>query len=150
MASLEHPGIVPVHDAGILPDGRAYYAMKFVEGTRLDTFRETAPSLHDRLRVFLRICEPIAFAHSRKVIHRDLKPENIMIGAFGEVLVLDWGTAERTDSTSDSIAGTKGFMPPEQLTGITDARTDIYSLGKVLQYLLNPSDAKPVQGSSLS
>jgi serine/threonine protein kinase len=90
LASLEHPGIVPVHEAGALPDGRTYYAMKLVEGTRLDAYRASAPSLADRLRIFLRVCEPVAFAHSRGVIHRDLKPENIIIGAFGEVLVLDW------------------------------------------------------------
>jgi serine/threonine-protein kinase len=144
MASLEHPGIVPVHDAGALPDGRTFYAMKFVEGTRLDAFRETMPSLADRMRIFARICEPIAFAHSRNVIHRDLKPANVMIGAFGEVLVLDWGTAGRTDAPTATMAGTEGYMAPEQRTGITDARTDIYSLGKVLEYLLNPSDPKPV------
>ena len=77
LAALEHPGIVPVHDAGALPDGRTYYAMKFVEGMRLDKFRETAPSLSDRLRVFVRICEPVAFAHSHALIHRDLKPEKV-------------------------------------------------------------------------
>src|SRR3954451_12205429 len=93
LASLEHPGIVPVHDAGVLPDGRAFYAMKLVQGTRLDRYRAAAPSISDRLRTFLRICEPIAFAHSRGVIHRDLKHENLMIGDFGEVLVLDWGIA---------------------------------------------------------
>src|SRR3954463_674433 len=93
LASLEHPGILPVHDAGVLPDGRTFYAMKLVQGTRLDRYRATTPSTSDRLRTFLRICEPVAFAHSRGVIHRDLKPENLMIGDFGEVLVLDWGIA---------------------------------------------------------
>ena len=129
MASLEHPGIVPVHDAGALPDGRTYYAMKFVEGTRLDAFREPAPSLADRLRIFTRICEPVAFAHSRQVIHRDLKPENVMIGAFGEVLVLDWGTARRMEASVASVAGTRGYMAPEQMEGVTSTLTDIYSLG---------------------
>jgi serine/threonine protein kinase len=145
LASLEHPGIVPVHDAGTLPDGRSYYAMKFVEGTRLDEYRAAGPSLADRLRTFLRICEPVAFAHSHGVIHRDLKPENVMSGAFGEVLVLDWGIAGRADVTAATVAGTQGYMPPEQLAGITDVRTDIYSLGKVLDYLLIPTDPKPVR-----
>ncbi len=144
MASLEHPGIVPVHEAGTLPGGRSYYAMKFVQGTRLDNYRVGAPSLADRLRTFLRICEPVAFAHSRGVIHRDLKPENVMIGEFGEVLVLDWGVAGRLDTTA-TVAGTQGYMSPEQLAGITDARTDIYSLGKVLEYLLAATDPKPAQ-----
>jgi serine/threonine protein kinase len=144
LASLEHPGIVPVHDAGSLADGRMYYAMKLVEGTRLDRYRKAAPALADRLRTFLRICEPVAFAHSRGVIHRDLKPENIMVGAFGEVLVLDWGIAGRVDAATALAAGTPGYMAPEQLAGITTVQTDIYSLGKVLEYLLIASDAKPV------
>ena len=86
MAALEHPGIVPVHDAGRLPDGRVFYAMKLVDGVPLHDFRASLP---DRLRVFQKICEAVAFAHSRGVTHGDLKPENIMIGAFGEALVLD-------------------------------------------------------------
>jgi serine/threonine protein kinase len=145
MASLEHPGIVPVHDAGALPDGRTYYAMKFVEGTRLDAFRETAPSLADRLRIFTRICEPVAFAHSRQVIHRDLKPENVMIGAFGEVLVLDWGTARRMEASVASVAGTRGYMAPEQMEGVTSTLTDIYSLGKVLEHLITQQGPKEVR-----
>jgi serine/threonine protein kinase len=145
LAALEHPGVVPVHDAGTLPDGRAYYAMKYVKGTRLDDYRATAPSLASRLRTFLSICEPVAFAHSLGVIHRDLKPENIMIGAFGEVLVLDWGSAGGLDAIAITSAGTRGYMAPEQADGITTAQTDIYSLGKVLQYLLHPADQRPVQ-----
>ncbi|HEX6898368.1 MAG TPA: serine/threonine-protein kinase [Thermoanaerobaculia bacterium] len=93
LARLEHPGIVPVHDAGLLPDGRAYYAMKRVRGRRLDDYAREA-SLTDRLRAFERICEAVAFAHAHGVIHRDLKPENVMVGAFGEVLVMDWGVAK--------------------------------------------------------
>ncbi len=94
LARLEHPGIVPVHDVGTLADGRVFYAMKFVEGQRLDKHIESVPSLPDRLRLFLRICDAVAFAHARGVLHRDLKPANIMIGAFGEVLVMDWGLAK--------------------------------------------------------
>jgi eukaryotic-like serine/threonine-protein kinase len=94
LARLEHPGIVPVHDVGTLADGRVFYTMKFVEGQRLDNHIESVPSLPDRLRLFLRICDAVAFAHARGVLHRDLKPANVMVGAFGEVLVMDWGLAK--------------------------------------------------------
>src|SRR5205807_8350910 len=94
LAHVERPGGVPVHDVGTLADGRVFYAMKFVEGQRLDRHIESVPSLPDRLRLFLRICDSVAFAHARGVLHRDLKLANIMVGAFGEVLVMDWGLAK--------------------------------------------------------
>jgi eukaryotic-like serine/threonine-protein kinase len=94
LARLEHPGIVPVHDVGTLSDGRVFYTMKFVEGERLDKHIETVTSLPERLRLFTRICDAVAFAHARGVLHRDLKPANVMVGAFGEVLVMDWGLAK--------------------------------------------------------
>src|SRR6266852_7009801 len=94
LAQLEHPGIVPVHDVGTLEDGRVFYTMKFVEGQRLDKHIEAVESVPDRLRLFLRICDAVAFAHARGVLHRDLKPANIMAGPFGEILVLDWGLAK--------------------------------------------------------
>jgi serine/threonine protein kinase len=94
LARLEHPGIVPVHDAGTLADGRVFYVMKFVEGSRVDELLAGSLSLPERLRLFLRICETMSFAHSRGILHRDLKPANVMVGAFGEVLVIDWGLAK--------------------------------------------------------
>jgi serine/threonine protein kinase len=94
LARLEHPGIVPVHDVGRLADGRVFYTMKYVEGARLDKHLASVPALPDRLRIFARICEAVAFAHARGVLHRDLKPENVMVGPFGEVLVMDWGVAK--------------------------------------------------------
>ncbi len=94
LAALEHPGIVPVHDVGTLADGRVFYTMKFVEGQRLDKFIAAVNSIPDRLRLFLRICDAVGFAHARDVLHRDLKPANIMVGSFGEVLVMDWGLAK--------------------------------------------------------
>jgi serine/threonine protein kinase len=93
IALLEHPSIVPIHDVGLLDDGRVFYAMKLVHGRRLDESVDTA-SLSDYLRVFQKVCEAVAFAHSRGIIHRDLKPDNIMVGPFGEVLVMDWGVAK--------------------------------------------------------
>jgi len=94
IAKLEHPSIVPVHDVGELPDGRVFYVMKFVHGQRLDQYADAENELPNRLRIFQKICEAVAFAHAHGVIHRDLKPENIMVGAFGEVLVMDWGLAK--------------------------------------------------------
>ncbi len=73
LARLEHPGIVPVHEVGTLADGRVFYAMKFVEGQRLDRYLESVASVPDRLRLFLRICDAVAFAHKRGVLHRWLR-----------------------------------------------------------------------------
>ncbi|HUF69469.1 MAG TPA: serine/threonine-protein kinase [Longimicrobiales bacterium] len=100
LARLEHPGIVPVHDAGTLPDGRVFCAMKLVRGTRLDALARDTADLPERLRIFQRICETVAFAHAHGVLHRDLKPQNIMVGSFGEVLVLDWGIASQIIRTA--------------------------------------------------
>ena len=104
LARLEHPGIVPVHDFGEFPDGRLFYAMKRVRGDRLDRWMASGRDLSERLGVFLRVCEAVAFAHARGVIHRDLKPENVMVGEFGEVLVLDWGLALRNADCGVRIA----------------------------------------------
>jgi eukaryotic-like serine/threonine-protein kinase len=169
VAKLEHPGIVPIHDVGVLPDDRVFYVMKYVRGQRLDSYiHKTLP---ERLRVFQRICEAVAFAHSEGVIHRDLKPENIMVGAFGEVLVMDWGLAkllrESEPETSGNgmaplqpagklsstdhgtILGTPSYMAPEQASGEIDKlneRTDVYSLGAILYFLL--AGIAPAQDST--
>jgi len=124
IARLEHPSIVPVYDSGTLPDGRTWYSMKLVEGERLDRYLTGTPSLAERLRIFRRIGEAIAFAHSAGVIHRDLKPQNVMVGRFGEVYVMDWGVA--------AIAGTPAFRAPESTM---DARSDIYALGALLRFM---------------
>jgi eukaryotic-like serine/threonine-protein kinase len=135
LARLEHPGIVPVHDFGELPDGRVFYAMKRVRGERLDRWLAAGRDLADRLAVFLRVCDAVAFAHAHGVVHRDLKPENVMIAGFGDVLVLDWGIAT-IGSQPAAIAGTPDYMAPEQRLGVTvDRRADIYALGVVLDAL---------------
>ncbi|MBX9600945.1 MAG: serine/threonine protein kinase [Bryobacteraceae bacterium] len=137
VARLEHPGIVPVHDSGTLPDGRPYYVMKLVEGEPLHRVPLEMP---EALRVFLRVCDAIAFAHSRGIVHRDLKPENIMIGRFGEVLVLDWGVAAEAHAGAPR-AGTPGFQAPEpEVT----AASDIYSLGMLLRELV-PEPRPPLR-----
>ena len=136
IARLEHPGIVPVHDVGQLADGRVFYAMKLVRGETLSKAAALLPH-SERMRVFLRLCEAVAFVHAHGVMHGDLKPENVMIGAFGEVLVMDWGVARSIDEDLGGvIAGTKGFMAPEQERGEkVDARSDVYALGRILQTL---------------
>jgi eukaryotic-like serine/threonine-protein kinase len=131
IAKLEHPAIVPVYEAGTLPDGRVWYAMKLVGGARLDRSIEKGPSLAERLRVVRRVGEALAFAHARGVIHRDLKPQNVMVGEFGEVYVMDWGV--------EGVAGTPAFRAPEARL---DARSDIYALGAVLRFVL-PSPGPP-------
>jgi eukaryotic-like serine/threonine-protein kinase len=103
LARLEHPGIVPVHDAGMMADGRTFYCMKLVEGQTLDRYTSNLP-LRERLRLFQRIAEPLAFAHSRGIIHRDLKPANVMVGPFGEVLIMDWGLAKVMKASGASMA----------------------------------------------
>jgi serine/threonine protein kinase len=123
LAKLEHPGIVPVHDAGVLPDGRFYYTMKLVRGVRLDQIG--ALTRTETLRLFARLCEPVAFAHANGVVHRDLKPENVMVGEFGAVLVMDWGV--------EHIAGTPGFMPKEKER---TERSDVFALGATLKFML--------------
>jgi serine/threonine-protein kinase len=153
IAGLEHPGIVPVHDVGTLPDGRIFYAMKLVTGARLDRLVLGGRPLPELLRIFVRITEPLAFAHARGVVHRDLKPENLMVGSFGEVLVMDWGIAKRVleegsapgvlrdgngpETAHGTVLGTPGYMAPEQSRGgAIDARTDVFALGGILHFIL--------------
>ncbi len=105
---LEHPNIVPVYELGIDEQGETFYTMKFVKGITLDDVLRGIRHGTERivqkyplgtlLTIFQKVCDGVAFAHSKGVVHRDLKPENIMIGAFGEVLVMDWGLAKNITS----------------------------------------------------
>jgi predicted Ser/Thr protein kinase len=151
LGRLEHPGVVPVHDIGTLPDGRVFYVMKLVRGERLDRYATRGTALTERLRIIDRLCDAVAFGHAHGVIHRDLKPENVMIGAFGEVLVLDWGVAkvreqqltnadgrETVGTQHGTILGTPGYMAPEQAAGDSgvDERADVYAIGAILRFLV--------------
>ncbi len=167
LARLEHPGIVPVHDAGTLADGAVFYCMKYVEGQTLDQHIANA-NLRERLQLLQRIAEPMAFAHARGIVHRDLKPSNVMVGAFGEVLVMDWGLAKVMETTSadtgdnndggaasqvgavtgspstshGTVLGTPGYMAPEQASGqvaLISERTDVYGLGAIMSFMLGDS-----------
>jgi serine/threonine protein kinase len=180
LARLDHPGVVPVHDLGTLPDGRVFYAMQRVRGRRLDEVVGDGPPPRgeegERLRIFERVCEAVAFAHDRGVVHRDLKPENVMVGPFGEVLVMDWGVARLVDegptepvvqdpgpgpaggagdrpvTAHGTVLGTPGYMAPEQARGEVDRhdrRVDVYALGALLAFLLRggpPGEEGPVAG----
>jgi serine/threonine-protein kinase len=157
LARLEHPGIVPVYDVGVLEDGRAWYVMRLVRGTRLDVAAKAIDSRGELLRIVERICDAVAYAHAHQVVHRDLKPSNVMLGPFGEVLVLDWGVARErgeparltpesarpaiptTDDVithSGAVLGTPGYMSPEQAAGaVADERSDVYGLGAIVRDL---------------
>jgi serine/threonine protein kinase len=139
LASLEHAGIVPVHDVGTLPDGRVFFVMGLVRGERLDAHAARLP-LADRLRLFDRVCDTVAFAHAHGVVHRDLKPANILVGAFGQVQIVDWGLAAAPEP-----GGTDGYMAPEQETRHFDARVDVYALGAVLGDLVADGDGHPLR-----
>jgi WD40 repeat protein len=151
--ALQHPNIVPVHNLGRLPDGRLYFTMKLVRGRTLAEMLADGPArdrLPELLAVFEKVCQAVAYAHSKGVIHRDLKPHNVMVGAFGEVQVMDWGLAKvlrRSEETAPGGAesgeggdtvrrlgaagstaddrrtgtvGTPAYMPPEQARGESD------------------------------
>jgi eukaryotic-like serine/threonine-protein kinase len=162
-ARLEHPSIVPVHEAGRWASGEPFYAMKSVSGTALDTLIGRAKSFDERIALLpnvARVAEAIAYAHSSRVIHRDLKPSNVLIGEFGETIVIDWGlakelggpdakrlaTVEAVDgpegdpsnaTVAGDIVGTPAYMPPEQARGDeVDERADVYALGAMLYHLV--------------
>jgi tetratricopeptide (TPR) repeat protein/tRNA A-37 threonylcarbamoyl transferase component Bud32 len=167
---LQHPCIPAIHDVGAGPDGRPFLAMKLIKGLTLDELLRSRPDPGaDRGRfvaVFEQVCQAIAFAHAHQVIHRDLKPPNVMVGAFGEVQVMDWGLAkvlganarataaedetlateirslrefEGGETQAGSVLGTPAYMPPEQAAGAVDQideRSDVFGLGAILAVIL--------------
>jgi tetratricopeptide (TPR) repeat protein len=168
-ARLPHPGIPPVHALGTAADGSPFLAMKRIAGQTLADELQTAdrPRL---LQAFTQICQAVGFAHSRGIIHRDLKPANVMVGAFGEVQVMDWGLAkdlanrehERPElqpsvapgspaftnrTLAGQVMGTPAYLAPEQARGeVVDARADVFGLGAILCTIL--TGKPPFTGSS--
>jgi WD40 repeat protein len=158
-ARLEHPGIVPVHEAGRWPNGDPYYVMKLVEGRTLKEQIGERKTLRDRLALLphvIAIADAVGYAHSEGVIHRDLKPSNVIVGEFGETIVVDWGLARDrkrnlpepdvaqiiyggpgVSTVSGKVVGTPAYMSPEQARGeLVDERADVYAIGAVLYELL--------------
>jgi tetratricopeptide (TPR) repeat protein len=166
---LQHPGIPPAYQAGTLADGRPYLVMKLVAGRTLEALRAEEPSALNVLAVCEAVCQAVGYAHARGVIHRDLKPSNVMVGAFGEVQVMDWGLAkengpseavarsEGSDTPGDSespvtrpggVVGTPAYLPPEQAAGAAvDPRADVFALGGILCFLL--TGRPPYAGTSV-
>jgi serine/threonine protein kinase len=181
LAQLAHPNIVPIYTIGADGRKRPFYAMKLVKGRTLqailnDLKRGDLQTVRDfplsrLLTIYRKVCDAMAFAHSKGFLHRDLKPENVMVGEFGEVLVMDWGLAkrictveERTGSTAvlaespsdlgmtmeGDVMGTPQYMSPEQAEGMVaglDERSDLYSLGGILYAILTLRP--PIDGKSL-
>lgn len=165
-AILEHPNIVPLYDMQKNAQGELYFTMRKVEGETLSSIlrrkRKEADEEYDEprlLSIFFKVCDAVAYAHSRKIIHRDLKPDNIMVGRFGEVYVMDWGIAKKLEESEvpvDGIfpkistkllpagdfktiggIGTPGYMPPEQSESANSVtpQSDIFALGVILRQL---------------
>ncbi|HEY7371763.1 MAG TPA: serine/threonine-protein kinase [Polyangia bacterium] len=170
-AQLEHPNIIPIHELAMV-DGRASFSMRLIRGQTLQQVLAGRAGLPDDadgfdgvLNVFLRVCDAVAFAHSRGVVHGDIKPENVMVGAFGEVYLVDWGVASLIPAedaehpvsvsaerhTRSGVRGTPAFMAPEQAKGMLPAigdRTDVFGLGALLYFVV--TGQPPFAGSTES
>jgi eukaryotic-like serine/threonine-protein kinase len=148
LASLVHPGIARLYDAGIIEEGRPFLALEFVEGTNLSAYCDAGSlSIRERIGLFLQVLSAVQYAHSRLVIHRDLKPSNILVTGDGEVKLLDFGIAklmtqgEVLETELTQLGGralTLSYASPEQISGqhVTIA-SDVFSLGLILFELLS-------------
>jgi WD40 repeat protein len=165
-ARLEHPGIVPVHEAGRWPDGTPFYAMKLVAGRPLRDLIAERTTVEQRIGLLhhvIAVADAIAYAHGRNIIHRDLKPANVIVGDFGETVVIDWGLAKDLRAPDDTVAGaspqpdrhdgltttgnvlgTPAYMAPEQRRGErVDQRADVFAIGAMLWELCAPEKVPP-------
>ncbi|HEX4419156.1 MAG TPA: serine/threonine-protein kinase [Kofleriaceae bacterium] len=146
-ARLEHPGIVPVHEAGRWPDGTPFYAMKLVAGRSLRDLMAERPKLDDRIELLhhvIAVADAIAYAHGRNIIHRDLKPGNVVVGDFGETIVIDWGLAKDL-TVADEASGGSGGGGSGSGSGVPalDRADDLTSTGSILG---TPAYMAPEQG----
>jgi serine/threonine-protein kinase len=153
MGQLQHPGIPPVHDLGELPDGRPFFAMKLIKGRTLaELLRERPSPEHDLPRflgIFQQLCQTIGYAHSRGILHRDLKPSNVMVGAFGEVQVMDWGLAKvlpQGTESPESPAGQTASPPTRVRTARGNAADAQSQVGSVIG---TPAYMPPEQANGL-
>ncbi len=175
VGKLEHPNIIPIHDVGLDGPGEYYFVMKYVDGETLESIIERLaagdPTYHRRygfearVQIFRGILEAVAFAHSKGILHRDIKPANVMVGAYGEVILMDWGIAKHMgtgieptapaeaangsppkegrrgrafETQVGALVGTPAYMSPEQARGEPlDARSDVYSLSVLFHELLS-------------
>ncbi len=150
-AALDHPNIVPVHELAIDGNGHLFYSMKELKGKSWELAMSSL-SLDENIEIYLKVCDAVAFAHSRGIVHRDLKPANVMIGEFGEVCLVDWGIsvamedsplADKAVLRADAgKAGTPAYMAPEMATDEylnIGCHTDIYLLGAILFEIISGS-----------
>lgn len=154
LASLNHPNIAKLLDGGVSEKGEPYLAMEFVDGKRISTYAaEHKLSLDEKLRLFIKVCASVEYAHRNLIVHRDLKPANILVTPAGEPKLLDFGLAklidegfgpDLTETRTDFRALTPAYASPEQLSGkkITTS-SDVYSLGIVLYELV--TEVRPFQ-----
>lgn len=156
LAALRHPHIVALRGGGMLEDGRPYLVMPFIEGQPVDVACRSL-DLDQRLRLFVRICDAVQYAHRNLVVHRDLKPSNILVTANGEPQLLDFGISKLLDPTTDRAVTrtradlrmlTPAYAAPEQIAGgPLSTACDVYALGTLLYELI--TDRRPFADESL-
>ena len=144
-SDLDHPNTVPIYDIGVTGEGVLFYSMKLVRGTEWSNTL-SSNALERNLDILLKVCDVVSFAHDKGVIHRDLKPDNVMVGAYGEVLLMDWGLAASVGSSAarcldadKPLAGTPAYMAPEVAACAVEKigkASDVYLLGGILYHIV--------------